>query len=229
MQDQDGGVMTVQEARTRIDLAEVVQTAGVELTLRGSRHVGLCPFHAEKTPSFFIFPNNRYKCFGCGEYGDVIDFVQKHYGLSFPDALKHLRIETGKLTPRAKEQMKKRQRERQEAEGFKEWQRSASAELHLLISSAKKILQTIKAPSDLDRAGPLFHSLKFWEHCLNVLISGDDREKTRLYMDCVVTGEYREDRLWNDEFDYRKWLEKFQKNGEQTDVNEIGRIAVSFN
>jgi DNA primase len=44
-----------------IDLVGVVEGVGVELKQRGTRHVGLCPFHSEKTPSFFIFPDNRFK------------------------------------------------------------------------------------------------------------------------------------------------------------------------
>jgi len=200
--------------KNNIDLVLVVESAGVELTRSGTRHVGLCPFHSEKTPSFYIFQDNHYKCFGCGEHGDVITFVQKMYGLTFPDALKHLGIEQGRITPEAKEEIQRRKRERQEVEGFKLWERSASAELHLLISSAKKVLQSIKTPSDLERFGSLFHSLTFWESCLNVLIFGDERKKTRLYMDSVVTGEFDGDRFWNDDFNYQKWLREFQKNGE---------------
>jgi hypothetical protein len=201
----------IREAKKNIDLTSVVENSGVELRRSGTRHIGLCPFHSEKTPSFIVFPDNHFKCFGCGEHGDCIDFVQKHYGLSFPEALKHLGIETGELSDEAKEQMERRKRERREAEGFKRWQQNAFDEFHLLISSTKKIIQTIKTPSDLDRAGSLFHSLTFWEHCLDVLINGDHKQKTRLYLDSVVTGEYREPRLWIDSFNYRGWLKEFQK------------------
>lgn len=54
------------------------------------RFVGLCPFHGEKTPSFTIFENNHYKCFGCQAHGDSIDFIQKTRGLNFVDAVKEL-------------------------------------------------------------------------------------------------------------------------------------------
>lgn len=50
----------------------------------------LCPFHNEKTPSFLINKNNTYKCFGCDEYGDVINLVQKMYGWSFVEAVRML-------------------------------------------------------------------------------------------------------------------------------------------
>jgi len=57
----------------------------------GSRFVGLCPFHQEKTPSFYIFPDNHWYCFGaCSEGGDVIKFVMKLRNLTFPEAVRYL-------------------------------------------------------------------------------------------------------------------------------------------
>lgn len=56
----------------------------------GSRLVGLCLFHKEKTPSFTIYPNNTYHCFGCQAHGDVIEFIQKTKKLSFPEAVRFL-------------------------------------------------------------------------------------------------------------------------------------------
>ena len=55
----------------------------------GARYIGLCPFHNEKTPSFGVHPVHQfYKCFGCGEGGDVLKFVMEIDGLSFYEALK---------------------------------------------------------------------------------------------------------------------------------------------
>lgn len=81
-------IATVRE-RTRID--EVVSQ---HVTLRpagiGSMK-GLCPFHDEKTPSFHVRPQvGHFHCFGCGESGDVISFVQKITGMSFVEAVEHL-------------------------------------------------------------------------------------------------------------------------------------------
>ena len=62
-----------------------------EFIKKGNKMWELCPFHAEKTPSFVYFPEvNKFHCFSCGENGDVIDFVQKLFGLSFNEALKKL-------------------------------------------------------------------------------------------------------------------------------------------
>lgn len=56
----------------------------------GSRLVGLCPFHKERTPSFFIFPDNHFHCYGCQAHGDAIDFVIKTKGINFTEAVRYL-------------------------------------------------------------------------------------------------------------------------------------------
>jgi len=56
----------------------------------GSRLVGLCPFHQEKTPSFYVFPDNHFHCYGCSAHGDAIAFIEKLKGVDFPDAVRSL-------------------------------------------------------------------------------------------------------------------------------------------
>ncbi len=56
------------------------------------RKCGLCPFHNEKSPSFYIFPNNRFKCFGCQVYGSSIDFVMLRDGVDFITAVKTIKL-----------------------------------------------------------------------------------------------------------------------------------------
>ena len=77
--------------------------------------------HDDRNPSFYIFPDNRFKCFGCGESGDSIDFVQKLYGLSFKDTLKHLEIEQGTITPEIKKDIQKCKRKAELLREFKKW------------------------------------------------------------------------------------------------------------
>ena len=69
----------------RLSIVELIGQT-VSLKRRGKRHVGLCPFHAEKTPSFTVF-DDRYYCFGCRASGDVIDFVRKRQGTGFIETL----------------------------------------------------------------------------------------------------------------------------------------------
>jgi DNA primase len=73
-----------------VDIVEVVGQV-VPLRRAGSRHVGLCPFHREKTPSFYVDSNSQmYHCFGCATGGDVLSFVMKHQNFSFVDAIQYL-------------------------------------------------------------------------------------------------------------------------------------------
>ena len=63
----------------------------VELRRSGQSYKGLCPFHHEDTPSFYVWPQKgTWHCFGCGEGGDVISFLQKKQGLSYPETIKWL-------------------------------------------------------------------------------------------------------------------------------------------
>lgn len=80
----------LEEIRERCDLVEVI-SAHVSLRKSGRTLKGLCPFHNEKTPSFHVDPERQtWKCFGCGEYGDVFSFVQKIDNQTFPEAVELL-------------------------------------------------------------------------------------------------------------------------------------------
>ena len=72
-------------------LADVVEAAGVRLRGRGRVRQGVCPFHDEAEASFTVYGDTeRFWCFGCGEGGDVLDFIQKSENLSLPEAIQRL-------------------------------------------------------------------------------------------------------------------------------------------
>ena len=86
----------IEEIRERIDLVAVVTRHGVELKKSGRSLKGCCPFHQEKTPSFYVWPDTRrYKCFGCQSGGDCISFVQRLLGKTFVDTVRDLAREAG--------------------------------------------------------------------------------------------------------------------------------------
>jgi DNA primase len=91
---------TLQDLRDRVDLIAVVQRR-VPLKKSGRDWKGLCPFHGEKTPSFYVVPDKKmFHCFGCGASGDAIKFVMQVEGRSFRDAVEQLATEAGvDLTP----------------------------------------------------------------------------------------------------------------------------------
>ena len=86
---------TIAEIRGRADIVGLIGRY-VELKQAGRNWRGLCPFHNEKTPSFNVNPDRQmFHCFGCQEGGDVIAFLMKHSGLSFPEAARSIATELG--------------------------------------------------------------------------------------------------------------------------------------
>lgn len=89
--------------KSRVHLSDFVRSQ-VKLKKRGHDHIGLCPFHKEKTPSFHVHDQQgMYKCFGCGASGDVFSYVQETKNLPFMEALEFVANQIGlsvpKLTP----------------------------------------------------------------------------------------------------------------------------------
>ena len=105
----------VEEVRQRNDIVDVI-SGYVGLQKRGSNYVCCCPFHGEKTPSFYVSRSKQiYKCFGCGEGGNVTSFVMKYENYTFPEALKILADKAGVKLPEAEysEEAKRRESRRQ--------------------------------------------------------------------------------------------------------------------
>jgi len=85
----------VDEIKKRLDIVEFIGQY-LQLKKAGINYSACCPFHSEKTPSFMVSPERQtFKCFGCGEGGDVFTFVEKMEGLSFPETLRILGERTG--------------------------------------------------------------------------------------------------------------------------------------
>lgn len=85
----------VREVAERISIVEVVSEY-VQLRRAGANYTGLCPFHAEKTPSFNVNPAREiFHCFGCGAGGNAFSFIMRIEGLSFPEAVKLMARKTG--------------------------------------------------------------------------------------------------------------------------------------
>ncbi len=95
---------TIERIKDRADIVDVVSEF-VSLKKVGANYRGLCPFHDDHSPSFYVSPSRRTcHCFVCGEGGDSVGFIMKHEQLTYPDALKwlanryHIEIEETQLT-----------------------------------------------------------------------------------------------------------------------------------
>ena len=89
------------ELRGRISLPGLVGRR-VNLVRRGREFAGLCPFHNEKTPSFYVVEDkNFFHCFGCGAHGDAIGFAMRADNLDFLEAVEKLAAEAGLAVPQA--------------------------------------------------------------------------------------------------------------------------------
>lgn len=89
----------INRVRDSADIIDLI-SGYVSLKKTGKNHLGLCPFHAEKTPSFTVNPDKRiFHCFGCGVGGDAFKFLELQEGLNFPEAIKSLANKAGITLP----------------------------------------------------------------------------------------------------------------------------------
>lgn len=162
------------------DILDVLQSEGLELLRRGKNHIGSCPFHAERTASFVVNPERqRFKCFGCGASGDVIDFVMKYKGLSFPEALKYLGISGDKQV----KQNPQETRRRELIEKFKEWCCDYTKYLCERLRVCNQIDSLVKTSDDLELKGlsEMYLLRDVCRYHLSILNGKDGEAKFELY------------------------------------------------
>jgi hypothetical protein len=148
------------EIRARVSLVDSV-AAHVPLRKHGREHIGLCPFHSERTSSFYVY-SNHYHCYGCGAHGDVVDFVMRVSAVNFPVAVERLRGDagiTGEPSPEriAELQQQRQQREKRaaaeraedEAEALALWQQCGPAAGTIADDYYRSRGITIAAPRSL--------------------------------------------------------------------------------
>ena len=169
-----------QGAKRAIDLAAIVEAAGCELRTAGpGRLRGLCPFHSEKTPSFFVLADRgRWRCFGCGEGGDAIDFVRRARGCSFGEALSILGVDDPKRVAAELARIRA-EAKRRDAERWRE--RHLAWSLAKTIRTCHSMLARI-TPDNFDSPefALLLHQMPILEFEHNLLIHGDADDKAAL-------------------------------------------------
>lgn len=182
----------IEEIKARLDIADVVGQY-VQLQRAGRSYKATCPFHSEKTPSFFVSPDRQsWHCFGaCGTGGDVFSFVMRREGIEFGEALSMLAARAGVALPeRQRHPEQERERERLYAanEAAARWYRQ------LLVSSdagktAREYVQRRGVDEPTAEAFLLGFSPPSWEATREYLRERDYSDAELLAAGLLVEGE----------------------------------------
>jgi hypothetical protein len=160
------------------DIVIICEQEGIELRQRGRSLWGLCPFHDDRTPSFTVDPEKqRFKCFGCGAGGDVIDFIQRLHSLDFKDALKHLGMTPGK-PPQVNP---KERRKRELLRDFERWRKDAYTERCDLVNDVWHVLRACTTMEEISHHAPMIHDLSRMQGEIEILSEGSDEQRYELY------------------------------------------------
>ncbi len=178
------------ELIARNDIVSVVSRY-VSLTRRGANHIGLCPFHNEKTPSFSVSSDKQfYHCFGCGTGGDVISFVMKIENLEFPDAVALLAEWAGLEVPQSSFGSDEREKRKRSLESL----RDAARFFHEKLRSdggkdaREYLLGRGLSPSTITRFG-LGYSPDAWNELLDALVKKGYTKSELLASGLITTGK----------------------------------------
>ena len=136
----------------------------VALKRAGTVHKGLCPFHAEKTPSFIVTPDREtWHCFGCGEHGDIFTFVMRRDGLEFREALERLAERAGvELSERTAREDRRRKRLREALEAAIAFYRQVLLQAHQAERARAYLAERGFTEETLERFG-VGYALNNWE------------------------------------------------------------------
>jgi DNA primase len=137
----------IQELLARADVVDIVGRY-VQLKKGGANYMGLCPFHAEKSPSFTVSPTKQFfHCFGCGKHGDAIGFLMEHTGASFIEAVRDLAQHYGLPVPEDDSTPQQRERaaaQRQKQATLSETLEKAGAAYRKHLKNAPRAIAYLK-------------------------------------------------------------------------------------
>lgn len=152
-----------EEIKQKVNMLDVIDKYGLgPPKQKRDKYYVLCPFHEDHTPSFVVFPDGGWKCFGCGASGDVIDFVAKMEGINTSEAIK--KIKKDYLIEGNTEYIKKNKPTTEEIEMYKNF-----------LLKRKKVYQWLVYKSD-----PKLDFLK------DILIDGDIEEQVQLVIEAYT-------------------------------------------
>ena len=159
------------------EIIDVFQRENIEIKQRGNSWWAKCPLHEEKTPSLELDTGKQvFYCFGCGEGGDVIAFIQKFKGLSFKDAIAYLGI-----TNKPYKVDRKLAAKRKLANEFREWCHIYYCKLCDLLKELDKKKRKARNMDDVEKLARFYHEEPIWDYHSNIIFYGSDDDKLKLY------------------------------------------------
>lgn len=173
-----GGKGRMMLTAVKPDILSVAEAEGLKLTRRGHSFWALCPLHSEKTPSFKIDADRQsFYCFGCGEHGDVVEFVKKLHGYSFGDAVSYLGISGDRpVKPNVREK-----RKRELIKEFREWCDSEYFRLCGFYRRINRLKLKVRTMDEVEAIAELYHQEPLLEYHMDILSGKDEAAKFELY------------------------------------------------
>jgi DNA primase len=153
----------VAEIKSKLPVGDIVGET-VVLKRAGTILKGLCPFHAEKTPSFIVTPEREtWHCFGCGEHGDIFTFVMRRDGLDFREALSRLAERAGvELSARTAGEDRRKRRLREALEAAIAWYREVLLQANQAEKAREYLAERGLTAATLERFG-IGYAPNTWE------------------------------------------------------------------
>lgn len=155
----------------------------LEIRQRGRHYVGRCPFHQDKMPSFIIFPDGGWKCFGCQESGDSVALVAKALNLRPLEAARQiardfgLPVDSQPISPEAKKKVIELARERELRGQFKDWRDRTIFGLSMVLRACERVLSAGPTSSGYEAACNMEPYITYLLEVLN----GSEEDQVELF------------------------------------------------
>jgi DNA primase len=180
----------IDEVKQKLDIIDIIGQH-ITLTKSGRTFRGLCPFHGEKHPSFYVYPEQQsWHCFGCNTGGDVFSFIMKKQGIDFGEALRELAQRAGVAIPTRFEPSA----ESEERQKLYQINQAAALYFQSLLNSsagekARNYLEKRAFTAQTIADFQLGYSLNSWEELKKHLTERDYSEKEMLTAGLIIEGE----------------------------------------
>jgi DNA primase len=180
----------IDDVKQKIDIIDIIGQH-ITLTKSGRTFRGLCPFHGEKNPSFYVYPEQQsWHCFGCNTGGDVFSFIMKKQGIDFGEALRELAQKAGVVIPSKFEPGA----ESEERQKLYQVNQAAALYFHSLLNSpvgekARSYVEKRGFKDETVKNFQLGYSLNSWEELKKYLTEKGYSEKDMLSAGLIIEKE----------------------------------------